>query len=175
MVQDLTGVLAATILLFAFGVGSGLTESRAFGLVAFIALAVFTAWILPKVLRGLRAEHDLFLIPSRAIGLALAGVGAEIAEIPLALAAFVAGLAINEGDETAEVRRRLLPFRYVFAVLFFVSIGALIDPRELPAALPWVGILIGLVVAGKVVVVAVVAVSPPGAVRTGGDWFGSDR
>ena len=49
-----------------------------------------------------------------------AGVGAVVFGIPLALAAFVAGLVIADSPMAGEARRRLLPFRDVFAVLFFV-------------------------------------------------------
>ena len=69
------------------------------------------AWLLPRVLRSLRADHDLFLIVSVASGLAIAGIGSIVAGMPLALAAFVAGLAITESPDAAEARRRLLPFR----------------------------------------------------------------
>ena len=70
--------------------------------------------------------------------------------MPLALAAFVAGLAISEGPETAEARRRLIPFRDLFAVLFFVTIGALVDPGRIVPGLPWLALLLGLVVVAKV-------------------------
>src|SRR6202007_1602452 len=93
------------------------------------ALAAGSAWLLPQALRRLRADHDLFLIVSVASGLALAAAGAIVAAIPLALAAFVAGLAITESPDAAEARRRLLPFRDLFAVLFFVAIGTLINPE----------------------------------------------
>ena len=86
------------------------------------------ARVLPPILRGLHDEHDLFLITSVATGLALAGVGAVVFGVPLALAAFVGGLAVTESREAAEARRRLLPFRDLFAVLFFVAIGTLVDP-----------------------------------------------
>ncbi len=157
VVQDLTGVAVATVLLFVIGAGSIGTTARAIGVVAFLALALASAWLLPRVLRLLAPQHDLFLILSLASGLALAGIGSEIAGIPLALAAFVAGLAISESEPAAEARRRLLPFREVFAVLFFVSIGALIDPGQLPTALPWIALLLGLVVGAKVVVIALLA------------------
>lgn len=157
VLQDLTGVAAATVLLFVFGVGSRATISKALGLLAFLVLVVVSAWALPKILRRLAHQHDLFLIFSVASGLALAGIGSVMAGIPLALAAFIAGLAISESEQAAEARRRLLPFREVFAVLFFVSIGALIDPRQLPAAMPWIGLLLGLLIAGKVLVVAMLA------------------
>jgi CPA2 family monovalent cation:H+ antiporter-2 len=70
--------------------------------------------------------------------------------LPLALAAFVAGLAIGESPVAIEARQRLAPLRDVFAVLFFVSIGTLIDPAALPHALSWLGILAGLIVFAKV-------------------------
>ena len=72
--------------------------------------------------------------------------------MPLALAAFVGGLAITDSHEAGEARRRLLPFRDVFAVLFFVAIGTLVDPSRLAAALPTVGLLLALIVVAKVAV-----------------------
>jgi CPA2 family monovalent cation:H+ antiporter-2 len=75
----------------------------------------------------------------------------------MALAAFVAGLAISEGGDTGEARRRLLPFRDVFAVLFFVALGSLIDPGALPEALPLVALFLGIVVVAKCGLVYVLA------------------
>ncbi len=75
----------------------------------------------------------------------------------MALAAFVAGLAISDRAETAEARRRLLPFRDVFAVLFFVAVGSLIDPGALGPAAPFTALLIALVVVAKVGVAWVLA------------------
>ena len=106
-------------------------------------LAVVAAQVLPLVLRHLRSEHDLFLIVSVASGLALAAAGAVWFGVPAALAAFVGGLAISNRAETAEARRRLLPFRDVFAVLFFVAVGTLIDPSALPGAVPEIALLVG--------------------------------
>jgi CPA2 family monovalent cation:H+ antiporter-2 len=77
--------------------------------------------------------------------------------VPLALAAFVAGLAISESPQSSEARRRLRPFRDVFAVLFFVAVGTLLDPVALLAQLPAVGLLIGLMLVGKVAVIWVLA------------------
>jgi CPA2 family monovalent cation:H+ antiporter-2 len=89
------------------------------------------------------------LLLSVGSGLALAGVGARFFGVPLALAAFVGGLAVGESPAAAEARRRILPFRDLFAVLFFVLLGSLIDPRELPGALPWIALLLGALVIGK--------------------------
>jgi monovalent cation:H+ antiporter-2, CPA2 family len=148
--QDTTGVVIAAVLLALLGVGGRPLDQAALGLVAFIMLTVAVARVLPGVLRALRSEHDLFLIVSVAAGLALAGIGSATFGVPLALAAFAGGLAVAESPEAAEARRRLLPFRDVFAVLFFVAIGTLIQPEALLRGLPWLALFLGLIVVAKV-------------------------
>jgi len=68
----------------------------------------------------------------------------------MALAAFAAGLAITESPDAAEARRRLLPFRDLLAVLFFVVIGSLIDPGILGEAAPWLAFFLVAVIVAKV-------------------------
>ena len=156
VLQDVTGVVVAIILLATSRperpIGVALL-----GLAVYALLAVGTAALLPRVLRRLRAEHDLFLVVSVATGLAIAGIGSIVAELPLALAAFVAGLAITEGPDAAEARRRLLPFRDLLAVLFFVAIGTLIDPTALGRGVGWVAFVVGLILVAKVLVAYVLA------------------
>jgi CPA2 family monovalent cation:H+ antiporter-2 len=150
--QDSTGVAIAAVLLALLGVGGRPLDQAAIGLVAFVILAVAVARVLPVVLRALRSEHDLFLIVSVASGLALAGVGSATFGVPLALAAFVGGLAVTESPEAAEARRRLLPFRDLFAVLFFVAIGTLIQPDAVVRGIGWLVLFLGLIVVAKVAV-----------------------
>ena len=151
--QDSTGVAIAAVLLALLGAGGRPLDQAVIGLVAFLVLAVAVARLLPAVLRALRSEHDLFLIVSVASGLALAGVGSAVFGVPLALAAFVGGLAVSESPEAAEARRRLLPFRDLFAVLFFVAIGTLIQPAALVRGIGWLALFLGLIVVAKVGVV----------------------
>jgi len=77
--------------------------------------------------------------------------------VPLALAAFVGGLAVTESPEAAEARRRLLPFRDLFAVLFFVAIGTLIEPAGLVRGLGWLAVLLALILVTKVAVAWILA------------------
>src|SRR6202007_1815668 len=116
----------------------------------YVAVVLGVALLVPLVLRRLRHEHDLFLIVSGATALAVPGAGSLLFGVPLALAAFMAGLAISESPATAEARRRLLPFRDVFAVLFFVSIGALIDPGQVVNGAGWLLLLLALLIVTKV-------------------------
>ena len=150
VLQDLTGVILAAVMLALLGNGDRPLAETVFGFVLFGVLAAVAARVLPWVLARLRTYHDLFLIVSVAAGLTLAAMGAVVFGMPMALAAFVAGLAISDRAETAEARRRLLPFRDVFAVLFFVAVGSLIDPGSLGAAAPLTAALVALMVVAKV-------------------------
>jgi CPA2 family monovalent cation:H+ antiporter-2 len=64
----------------------------------------------------------------------------------MALAGFVAGLAINQSRDTEDVRKAILPFRDLFAVLFFVVVGTLIAPSEVVDAAPFAALILFLMV-----------------------------
>ena len=151
VMQDMTGVAFALVLLAGFGLADRPPAEAAAFIVAFLVLVAGAAWLLPRVLHRLHTEHDLFLLLSVGSGLALAGIGARFFGVPLALAAFVAGLAVGESPAAAEARRRILPFRDLFAALFFVSLGSLIDPSAMPGALPWLAFLLGAVAIAKLI------------------------
>jgi CPA2 family monovalent cation:H+ antiporter-2 len=157
VLQDVMGVTLAIVAL----IGLRLQASSGFAAIelalVYVILVVIATGLLPRLLRQLHQEHDLFLIVSVASALALAGLGARFFGIPLALAAFVSGLAIGESREASEARERLLPFRDVFAVLFFVAIGALIDPGALLRGLGWLLALLVLVALVKVVPIYLLA------------------
>jgi CPA2 family monovalent cation:H+ antiporter-2 len=156
VLQDVVGVGGAILLLAALGAGQPLYVT-VLGLVVFGALAAATSWLLPRVLAGMRSEPDLFLAVSVATGLAVAGAGSLLSGMPLALAAFIAGVTISEGPVAKEARRRLLPFRDLFAIFFFVAIGTLIDPGALGRGLGWLAVSLGLVVVAKSLVIFVLA------------------
>jgi len=149
VLQDIVGVAIASLILVFFGNDERSLPVALGGLIGFGLMAYISARLLPGLLRRVRATPDLFLIYSVAIGLVLAALGAIVFGIPMALAAFVAGLAIHSGEDTDEVRRVLLPFRDLFAVLFFVLIGSLIQPSQVLAALPFTLLLLLLMIVVK--------------------------
>lgn len=157
ILQDVTGVVLTGILVALIGVGERPWFFAIGGLLAFVVLAFVAAWLLPRLLRAVHDQKDTFLVVTIGAGLAVAGLGGIVFQIPMALAAFIAGLAISESHEAAEARRRILPFRDLFAILFFVSIGSLINPSLVPDALPWIGIVLLLLVVGKMLVIYVLA------------------
>ena len=131
VMQDVVGVALAAIILATFGNSDRPLPLALGGLVGFALIAYISSKILPFILRKVRWEKDLFLIYSVSIGLVLAAMGTVVFGIPMALAGFVAGLAINQSKDTEDVRKAILPFRDLFAVLFFVVIGSLIRPDQL--------------------------------------------
>ena len=151
VLQDIVGVAIASFILVLYGNDDRTLLQAAGGLVGFGITAFVSARLLPTLLRKVRTSPDLFLIYSVSIGLVLAALGATIFGIPMALAAFVAGLAIRNGEDTDEVRRVLLPFRDLFAVLFFVLIGSLIQPSLINEALPFALLLLGLMLLIKTI------------------------
>lgn len=157
VIQDLFGVSAALILLVIIGLGSRSGLAAVAGVVAFTVLAGLSALLLPWLLKRLQPDHDLFLLVSVASGLLIAGIGSRFFGVPLALAAFVAGLAITESPIAAEARERLLPFRDLFAVMFFVALGTVIDPGKIGQSLPWLLTFLGLVLVAKLLVVWIAA------------------
>ena len=146
LIQDVVGVAVAAIILALFGSGESSLLVAVGGLLGFGAIAIAASRVLPRVLRAVRWEKDLFLIYSVSFGLVLAALGTVVFGIPMALAGFVAGLAINQSRDTEEVRKAILPFRDLFAVLFFVVIGTLIEPKELISAWPFALLVLTLMI-----------------------------
>lgn len=157
VVQDVVGVAAAAIILTLFGASERPLALAIGGLIGFGLLAYVSSKILPILLQIVRWEKDLFLIYSVSIGLVLAALGTVVFGIPMALAGFVAGLAINQSRDTEEVRKAILPFRDLFAVLFFVVIGSLIEPAQLAKAWPFALLMILLLILLKTLPIALFA------------------
>lgn len=146
VLQDITGVgLAALIIAILGKSGEGFIQSI-LGLLGFGVAAYVASKLLPYLLRVIRWESDLFLIYSVAIGLFIAALGTVVFGIPMALASFVAGLAINQNRDTDQVRKAVLPFRDLFQVLFFVVIGSLVEPALIVDALPFTGLILGVMI-----------------------------
>lgn len=149
LVQDVVGVAAAAMILTLFGASEKSIPEAIAGLFGFVLIAIAASKVLPRVLRAVRWEKDFFLIYSVSFGLVLAALGTVVFGIPMALAGFVAGLAINQSRDTEEVRKAILPFRDLFAVLFFVVIGTLIEPSQIQSALPFAALILALMILVK--------------------------
>lgn len=121
--------------------------TRAIGVAAAILAAVVLlgTWLLPKFLRlVLRwSSRELFLVSVVAIGVGV-GYATQSAGLSFALGAFVAGLVLSESEFSHQALSDVVPIRDIFGLLFFVSVGMLLDPAY---ALSHAGQIAGVVLA----------------------------
>jgi CPA2 family monovalent cation:H+ antiporter-2 len=83
-------------------------------------------------------SRELFRLAVLSIALGFAYAAAELVGVSLALGAFFAGMILSESRLSQQAATESLPLRDAFAVLFFVSVGMLFNPRivlDEPAAL----------------------------------------
>jgi len=128
--------------------------ARALGLAALILVPFFylANKIVPPILTYVARtrSEELFLLVTLALALGTAAV-TQAAGLSLALGAFLAGLLISESDYAHELLARVLGLRDVFVALFFVTVGALIDPGTVVRNFSLLAVMVALVVVGKLV------------------------
>jgi CPA2 family monovalent cation:H+ antiporter-2 len=96
-------------------------------------------------------NKELYLLVVLALGFATAAVTQAVG-LSLALGAFLAGLIVSESGTTRKMLDQLLPLRDAFVALFFVTIGALVDPHILISQPRLWGAIVILTILGKLVV-----------------------
>lgn len=145
IVEDLAMVLALVLLPAIVAIqnnpdGSGGADiARSAGAVAlkvtgfFVLMLVFARRILPAALHWVvhTGSRELFRLAVLAIALGVAFGAAFVFDVSFALGAFFAGMILGETPLSRRAAEETLPLRDAFAVLFFVSVGMLFDPRVL--------------------------------------------
>ncbi len=136
---------------------------------AFLLLLLFVGsklipWLLLRIAHT--RSRELFILAILAIALGTALGAAELFGVSLALGAFVAGVVVSESPLSHQVGADLLPFREAFAVLFFVSIGMLVNPGHLLDNIGPVLALTGLILLGKPLVTMLLGLLFPWPART---------
>lgn len=103
-----------------------LVLGKALALIAIVILAArkIVPWILEKVAQTRRQE--LFLLTVMAICFGTAAL-TNLAEVSLALGAFLAGLVVSESHYSDHALSEILPLKTIFNAVFFVSVGMLLD------------------------------------------------
>jgi CPA2 family monovalent cation:H+ antiporter-2 len=156
IVEDLIAILLMTALT-AMTAGDGLTASvllqTSGRLVLFLGgLVVVGLLIVPRVVRFvLRLDRpETTLIAGVGICFAGALVALEFG-YSVALGAFIAGSLVAESGEGPAIEHQIKPLKDVFAAVFFVSVGMLIDPTVI--AQNWLIVLVFtlLVLFGKII------------------------
>ncbi len=185
VVEDLVVIIALVLLPLLARAGSGggaavwldgawaLLRVAAFvGLMLVVGSRVLP-WILVRIAHT--RSRELFTLGVLAIAMGVAWLASAVFGASFALGAFVAGLVLNASPLGHSAAERSLPLRDAFAVIFFVSVGMLFDPRTLlerPAA---VAAVLAVVMVGATVLAWLLARMgrvPPKDARLLGASFG---
>lgn len=160
VVEDLIAILLMAILT-ASSSGEGVsarTLARSSGrLAAFLAgLVTIGMLIVPRTIRAIaRLERsETTLVASVGLCFAVSLLARELG-YSVALGAFIAGSLVAESGEERHVAQLIVPVRDVFAAIFFVSVGMLIDPAVILHHWRAVLVLTLVVIAGKVLGVTI--------------------
>ena len=172
IVEDVAMVLVLVLLPALAGVlggtqsaaGATLAHSLTVTLVkvaAFVAFMLFVGtrvvpWILGAVART--GSRELFTLAVLAAALGIAFGAAQLFGVSFALGAFFAGVVIAESDLSYQAASDALPLQDAFAVLFFVSVGMVVDPRIVVHEPLGVAAALAIAVLAKLLVTFVIVV-----------------
>ena len=111
---------------------------------------LLSVYILPRLWRRIAharsRELSLLAAVSLAIGLA---TGSGLLGLSVAFGAFLAGLAVSENEYGYSTLSDIIPLRELFASVFFVSMGMLIEPEVIWQEPSMVIALVLVIVVGK--------------------------
>ncbi|HVE55071.1 MAG TPA: cation:proton antiporter, partial [Ramlibacter sp.] len=110
-------------------------------------------WLLWQVQRV--GSRELFTLCVVAAAVSIAYGATKIFGVSFALGAFFAGMVLRESQFSHRAAEETLPLRDAFAVLFFVSVGMLFDPRILVDQPLRVLAVVGIIIFGKSIAAAV--------------------
>jgi CPA2 family monovalent cation:H+ antiporter-2 len=120
----------------------------------FLVIIILARWVIPGFLYrvALKKSRELFFVTIAGICIVVAWLTNQ-AGLSFTLGAFVAGLIIGESDYNIDALSHIIPFRDVFAAVFFVSIGMLLNTRSLiddPAFIMLVLLIVSLIIGIKI-------------------------
>lgn len=159
VVEDILTVAYLLLLPIVFSVdgGGGREAGRALAITALkiIGLAgsvvVLGRWVIPWVLERIAVtrSRELFTLSVLVTAMGIAVGSSKLFGVSMALGAFLAGLAVGRSEFAARAGGDALPMRDAFAVLFFVSIGMMFDPRSLVNEALVIVVVLSVVLVGK--------------------------
>ena len=137
-------------------VGEALLKAGALAVLMVVVGTRVVPWLLLQVAR--EGSQEMFTLGVLAVALGIAFASSAVFGVSLALGAFLAGAVVGETDLSHKAASDALPLRDAFAVLFFVSVGMLLDPAYLLQNPLAILAVLALVVVGKsMAAIAIVA------------------
>jgi CPA2 family monovalent cation:H+ antiporter-2 len=167
VVQDLAVVVLMIVLPELSDPAGGLVKvgTAALRAALFLGVIVFVATRLVPRLMAVVARwnsRELFLLSTTTLAFGIGYVTWSFG-LSMALGAFVAGLVINESEYAHQALSDIVPLRDLFGMLFFVSVGMLLDPALVRQHLGALVFVVIVIVVGKAAILG-------GVVRVFGYW-----
>lgn len=162
LVQDLSLVVIIPFLPVLSHTGSSDSSGilvAALKAVAFAAIVVIGATrVIPPVLARAAKTNakEIFLLSILVLCLSIALLSQAFG-MSIALGAFLAGLMMSESTYAHQALTDVSPLRDIFSIIFFVSVGMLLDPLFISNHWLDVGIFVICLIAGKAVIGALCA------------------
>ena len=127
--------------------GLALLKAGVFAALMLVAGTRIIPWFLRRLAH--MRSRELFIVAIVVITIGTAIGASSVFGVSLALGAFLAGVVVSESALSHQVGAEMVPFRDTFAVLFFVSVGMLVNPLYLLAHAEEVLLLVMVIVPGK--------------------------
>ncbi len=176
IVEDLVGILilaGLSTLADPTGISGAKLALAAGKLILVVAAWVFLGlYTVPRLTNkiGRRASDETLTLVSLGLCLALVAFAAYL-HYSAALGAFIMGALIAESDEIHRIEKLIEPIRNVFAAVFFVSIGMLLNPADIAKHWAMILLVTFLTIVGKLfsttLGVRLTGHPLPGAIRVG--------
>jgi len=112
-----------------------------------VIIVILARWVIPTFLYQVAKQRnrELFFITIAGICISVAWLTNQ-AGLSFALGAFVAGLIIGESDYNIDALSHIIPFRDVFASIFFLSIGMLLNTESILSGGIWIVLAIVILI-----------------------------
>jgi CPA2 family monovalent cation:H+ antiporter-2 len=137
------------------GSGGSVWLTLGIAMLKLAALVVFTFVIGGKVIPiclgavARTGSRELFTLTVLVVALGIAVGAARFFGASMPLGAFLAGMIVGQSEFSARAASDALPMRDAFAVLFFVSVGMLLDPSAIIHQWPLMLLTLGIIFIGK--------------------------
>jgi CPA2 family monovalent cation:H+ antiporter-2 len=128
------------------------------------AIVLFSTRIVPRLMALVARwnSRELFFLSTVTLAVGV-GYVAYWFGLSMALGAFVAGLVVNESEYSHQALSDVVPLRDLFGMLFFVSVGMLLNPAVVWDQMGALTLIAGAIILGKAIILA-------GIVRAFGYW-----
>jgi CPA2 family monovalent cation:H+ antiporter-2 len=153
-VQDLSTIVLVVVLTALHEGGDNLLGDLAWATIKvalfLILLIPIGSRVLPWVFEQVAAlrNREVFILTVAAVAIGTAYLS-SLFGLSVAIGAFVAGVVISESELSHQILGDIAPLRDIFAGLFFVSVGILVDPGFVVRNLPLVALTVAMIVVVK--------------------------